>query len=69
VTDQNEQYSKPALNGPFIKWKYVLNGNIFSSRDFRAEKDVKRKLSNAEMEISLYTKNFQSSGMHRFEEF
>jgi hypothetical protein len=32
---------KPALNGSFIKWKFVLNGNIFRSRDFGAEKDVK----------------------------
>jgi hypothetical protein len=24
---------KPALNGPFIKWKSVLNGNIFRSLD------------------------------------
>jgi hypothetical protein len=32
---------KPALNGPFIKRKFVLNGNIFRSRDFGAEKDVK----------------------------
>ena len=31
---------KPALNGPFIK-RNVLNGNIFMSRDFGAEKDVK----------------------------
>ena len=32
---------KPALNGPFIKRKSVLNGNIFRSLDFGAEKDVK----------------------------
>jgi hypothetical protein len=25
---------KPALNGPFIKRKSVLNGNIFRSLDF-----------------------------------
>jgi hypothetical protein len=25
---------KPVLNGPFIKWNFVLNGNIFSSRDY-----------------------------------
>jgi hypothetical protein len=32
---------KPALNGPFIKRKSVLNGNIFRFLDFGAEKDVK----------------------------
>jgi hypothetical protein len=32
---------KPALNGPFIKRKFALTGNIFRSRDFGAEKDVK----------------------------
>jgi hypothetical protein len=32
---------RPALNGPFIKWKSVLNGNIFRSLDFGAENDVK----------------------------
>jgi hypothetical protein len=32
---------KPALNGPFIKRKFVLNKNIFRSRDFGAQKDVK----------------------------
>jgi hypothetical protein len=31
----------PALNGPFIKRKFVLNGNIFRSCDFGAKKDVK----------------------------
>jgi hypothetical protein len=32
---------KPALNRTFIKRKSVLNGNIFRSLDFGAEKDVK----------------------------
>jgi hypothetical protein len=25
---------KPVLNGPFIKRNFVLNGNIFRSRDY-----------------------------------
>jgi hypothetical protein len=32
---------KPALNRPFIKRKFVLNGNIFRSLDLGAENDVK----------------------------
>ena len=32
---------KPALNGPFIKTEFVLNGNIFMSRDIGAETNVK----------------------------
>jgi hypothetical protein len=27
---------KPVLNGPFIKRNFVLNGNIFRSRDYRS---------------------------------
>jgi hypothetical protein len=58
-TCDNTIYIKPALNG-----------NIFRSRDFVAERDVKypglNGNSNAETEIkiSLHTENFQSSGMH-----
>jgi hypothetical protein len=54
----------------------LLNRNIFRSCDCGAEKDVKYpglngKCLNAEPEIkiSLYTENFQSSGMHSLEEF
>jgi hypothetical protein len=27
---------KPVLNGPFIKRNFVLDGNIFSSRDYHS---------------------------------
>jgi hypothetical protein len=27
---------KPVLNGPFIKWNFVLNGNIFRSHDYHS---------------------------------
>jgi hypothetical protein len=38
----NVKYTvKPALNGPFIKRKFVLNENIFRSCDFGAHKNVK----------------------------
>ena len=66
---------KPALNGPFIKTEFVLNGNIFYvpwhwGWNKRKISWIKRKLCNAETEIkiSLDTENFQSSGMHRVEE-
>jgi hypothetical protein len=62
------------MEGPSTTVKPALNGNIFRSHDFGAEKDVKqikRKLSNMEtvIKISLYTEYFQSSRMDRLEEF
>jgi hypothetical protein len=40
-SDQFGNIVRPALNGPFIERKFVLNGNTFRSRDFRTEKNVK----------------------------
>jgi hypothetical protein len=63
-------YSKTCL-----KRKFVLNENIFRSRDFGAENDVKYPglngncLTRKRIKISLHTENFQSSGMHRTDEF
>jgi hypothetical protein len=39
---------KPVLNGPFIKRNFVLNGNIFRSRDYHSIPWSNRNLASAE---------------------
>jgi hypothetical protein len=39
---------KPVLNGPFIKWNFVLNGNIFRSRDYHSIPWLNGNLASAE---------------------
>jgi hypothetical protein len=76
---RSEQINKVVIsnnnNNNIITVKPALNGNIFRSRDFGAEKDVKypglngNSLKRKQIKISLYTENFQSSRIHRLEEF
>jgi hypothetical protein len=53
---------KPALNGPFIKRKFVLNENIFRPRDFGSQKDVKYPGLNGN---SLTRKRNQNKPLYR----
>jgi hypothetical protein len=39
---------KPVLNGPFIKRNFVLNGNIFKSRDYHSVPRLNGNLASAE---------------------
>jgi hypothetical protein len=39
---------KPVLNGPYIKWNFVLNGNIFRSCDYQNIHWLNRNLASAE---------------------
>jgi hypothetical protein len=45
---QNTDTVKPVLNGPFIKWNFVLNGNIFRSHDSHSIPWLNGNLASAE---------------------